>query len=207
MLRLERLDPSDRDWKRMDLFDDRVIFQTREWIEFLAAGGGGEPVIAAVKDGSDLVGYFSGLAVRRFGVPMLGSPLRGWSTWYLGFNLRPGVPRHAAVEALMSFALNDLRCLHVEFRDRHLRAEDVREPGLDHTLTPIFEVDLRPPEEEIFARMTSACRRCIRKATKVGVTIEEARDLEFADDYHAQLRQVFGRQGSRPRSSSTGSGS
>jgi hypothetical protein len=113
MLRLELVDPSDRDWKRMDLFDDRVIFQTREWIEFLAAGGGGEPVIAAVKDGSDLVGYFSGLAVRRFGVPMLGSPLRGWSTWYLGFNLRPGVPRHAAVEALMSFALNDLRWLHV----------------------------------------------------------------------------------------------
>src|SRR5436189_3057502 len=42
--------------------------------------------------------------------------------------------------------------------------------------------------------MTSACRRCIRKAKKVGVTIEEADDPEFADDYYAQLRDVFAKQ-------------
>ena len=58
----------------------------------------------------------------------------------------------------------------------------------------IWEVDLRRPEEEIFGGMTSACRRCIRKAEKVGVTIEEADDLEFADDYYAQLRDVFAKQ-------------
>ncbi len=198
MLRLEQLQPSDHEWKRMDMFQDRVIFQTREWIEFLAAVSGGEPVFAAVKDGSDPVGYFSGLAMRRFGVPMLGSPLPGWSTRYLGFNLRAEVPRRDAVEALMRFAFDDRGSLHVELRDRHLVAEDVRALGLDYTIRPILEVDLRPSEEEILARMTSASRRCVRKAEKVGVTIEEAHDLGFADDYWAQLREVFGRQGLVP---------
>ena len=140
----------------MDLFPDRVIFQTREWIEFIAAGTGGVPVIAAVKDGSDVVGYFSGLAVRRFGVPILGSPLRGWSTRYLGFNLRPEVPRPEAVSALMRFAFDELRCVHVELRDRYLTAGDDQGLGLDHMVAAILEVDLRPSEEEIFARMTQA---------------------------------------------------
>src|SRR5205085_2043438 len=35
---------------------------------------------------------------------------------------------------------------------------------------------------------------CIRKAERVGVTIEEADDLEFADEYYAQLRDVFAKQ-------------
>ncbi|MGH7231351.1 MAG: GNAT family N-acetyltransferase, partial [Nitrospiraceae bacterium] len=37
-------------------------------------------------------------------------------------------------------------------------------------------------------------RRCIRKADKNGVIIEEAQDLEFADEYFAQLQGVFAKQ-------------
>ncbi len=39
--------------------------------------------------------------------------------------------------------------------------------------------------------MDSACRRCIRKAEKSGVTIEEAHDLAFADEYYEQLVRRF----------------
>jgi hypothetical protein len=46
--------------------------------------------------------------------------------------------------------------------------------------------------------MTSACRRCIRKAEKIGVTIEEANDLEFAGEYYAQLKDVFAKQSLAP---------
>jgi len=42
--------------------------------------------------------------------------------------------------------------------------------------------------------MNSACRRCIRKAEKSGITIEEAHDLTFADEYYQQLVDVFARQ-------------
>jgi hypothetical protein len=53
-------------------------------------------------------------------------------------------------------------------------------------------------EEELFHGMDSACRRCIRKAEKSGVVIEEAHDLTFADEYHEQLRDVFAKQGLVP---------
>jgi len=46
--------------------------------------------------------------------------------------------------------------------------------------------------------MDSACRRCIRKAEKSGVTIEEAHELAFADEYYEQLKDVFAKQGLVP---------
>jgi hypothetical protein len=46
--------------------------------------------------------------------------------------------------------------------------------------------------------MTSACRRCIRKAGKEGVIIEEARDVGFADEYYVQLQDVFAKRGLVP---------
>ena len=46
--------------------------------------------------------------------------------------------------------------------------------------------------------MESACRRCIRKAEKSGLTIEEAHDPGFADDYYEQLKDVFAKQGLVP---------
>jgi hypothetical protein len=46
--------------------------------------------------------------------------------------------------------------------------------------------------------MDSACRRCIRRAEKTGVTIEEAHDREFAAEYYEQLKEVFAKQGKVP---------
>jgi len=46
--------------------------------------------------------------------------------------------------------------------------------------------------------MMPACRRCIRKAEKSGVTIEEAHDAAFVDDYYEQLKDVFAKQGLVP---------
>ena len=46
--------------------------------------------------------------------------------------------------------------------------------------------------------MESSCRRCIRKAEKSGVTIEEAHDLTFADEYYEHLKDVFAKQGLVP---------
>ena len=194
MLRLERLPLNQVDWDELDAFSDRNVFQTREWLEFTAKSQGAEPVLAAVRQGAETVGFFTGLVVRRCGVRILGSPFRGWTTAYLGFNLRDGVSRRAAVEALLPFAFGPLNCIHLELRDRLLTVEEVDDLRLQYAAKTIFEVDLRPPEQVIFEQMTSACRRCIRKAENVGVTIEEAEDLEFADDYYAQLRDVFAKQ-------------
>lgn len=194
MLRLEPLRPDVREWERMDAYADRQVFQTREWLAFLAATQRARPVVAAVKDGASTVGYFTGLVIRRLGLRILGSPMPGWTTSYMGFNLQEGVPRRAAADALLRFAWHELGCRHLELQDRRLALADVDGLGFEHTLRFTFELDLTVPEDELFSRMTSACRRAIRKADKVGVTVEEAHDLGFADDYYDQLLDVFAKQ-------------
>lgn len=198
MLTLERFEPDARDWERMDAAHDRVLFQSREWVDFVARTQGAEPVFARVLDDGDPVGWFTGLLVRRFGARILGSPFPGWTTASMGFNLREGVSRRAAAEALVRFAFGPLRCLHLELKDRRLGADELDGLGFRQTPTVTFEIDLAPAEEEIFARMTSACRRAIRKADKSGVVVEEAAPEGFAEEYYAQLEEVFARQSLQP---------
>jgi hypothetical protein len=195
MLTLHGVRPQDADWARMDAMTDRVVFQTREWLEFLTTTQRAEPVLAVVRDRGSDVGYFTGLVVKRFGVPILGSPFPGWATDYLGFNLAPGVNRRRAAEALIRFAFGSLHTLHVELCDRYLRREDLE--GSRYTSDcshRTFIVDLTGEESDVFARMTSACRRAVRRGVKVGVQVEVARGLSFADEYYDQLLGVFARQ-------------
>ena len=80
MARFERVPFHPDDWnKTLSAFPDRIVFQTAEWISFLIDTQKGEPVIAALKDGNETLGYFSGLIVKKFGLKILGSPFRGWS--------------------------------------------------------------------------------------------------------------------------------
>jgi hypothetical protein len=193
-MKLERLDPQDVDWAELDRLPDRLLFQTREWVEFIARTQRAEPVVAAVVDDGRAVGWFTGLVVRRFGLRVLGSPLPGWTTDYMGFNLQPGIDRCAAAAALVRFAFGPLRCVHLEFKDRSFTERDVPGPGFRHTRAMTYEVDLTGSEDEVFSRMSSACRRAIRKAQKSGVTVEAAADRAFAEEYYTQLKDVFAKQ-------------
>ena len=182
-------------WDTLNAFDDRVVMQTRPWLEFLRSTQGAEPVVAQIRDGSEVVGYFTGAVVSKFGLRVLGSPFKGWTTSFMGFNLRPGVSRNDALDALPAFAFDDLGCHHLEVMDRRLTEAEIDpevfsfEPSLD------FEIDLRQTEDEMFSNMSGSCRRCIRKARKSGVVIETVEDpTGFAAEYYSQLEDVFAKQ-------------
>jgi len=179
-----------------DTHRQRTIYQAPAWLHFLVKTQHGEPVIAALKEGPQTIGHFTGLIVRKFGIRILGSPFPGWSTDYMGLTLAPHVNRRLAVKALVDLAFGQLKCAHLEMMDRHMVEEDLFGLGAQcqHRLYHSYEIDLTRNEDELFANMKSACRRCIRKSSKEGVYIEEARDLGFADDYYAQLQDVFAKQ-------------
>ncbi|HWM56167.1 MAG TPA: GNAT family N-acetyltransferase [Solirubrobacterales bacterium] len=199
VVQLERVDLADVEWDRLDAFEDRTVFQTREWLEFLVATQGGEPVVARVLDRDEQVGWFTGMKVKRFGVPILGSPFRGWTSGPIGFNLREGISRGAAVEALSRFAFGELRCLYLELLDRRLAFDEVEEARHSETVPfKTFELDLSRSEEDLFAAMSSACRRAVRKSEKVGVHVEQASGEAFADEYYEQLEDVFAKQSLSP---------
>jgi CelD/BcsL family acetyltransferase involved in cellulose biosynthesis len=171
-----------------------TVSQTPAWLRFLAVSQGAEPVLAEVLDGGQTVGLFTGALVRKASFKILGSPLRGWTSSYMGLALRDGIDHAAALEALRRFAFGGLGAAHLEVLDRNARQADYSSAWQGRILEG-FEIDLTRTEEQLFAAMDSACRRCIRKAEKVGLTIEEATDgAAFAAEYYTQLGDVFAKQ-------------
>jgi len=198
MLKSRLLDARKVAWEALDRFEDRTVFQTREWVQYVAETQNAQPILAELRDGSEVVGYFTGLTLRKFGVRILGSSFPGWATPYMGFNLLPGFSRTEALAAIEAMAFGELKCLHMEVSDRHFTVENGAQLGFVSEFYTSYQTDLRQPEEKIFNSMTSACRRCIRKAEKSGVTVEQAHDLGFADDFYEQLKDVFAKQGLVP---------
>jgi hypothetical protein len=190
--------PSEVNWEFLDGFADRTVFQTRDWLNFVAETQRAAPVIAELQQDGKVVGFFSGLTFSRLGVKILGSSFPGWTTPYIGFNLLPGVSRAEALAAVETMAWNRLKCLHMEISDPHFTIEDGCELGFTCEYYTSYRTDLTQSEEKLFNNMDSACRRCIRKAEKSGVKIEETRDLAFADEYYDQLKDVFAKQGLVP---------
>jgi Acetyltransferase (GNAT) domain len=186
-------------WHWANQFADQVTFHTKEWISFLADTHHATPVFAEVRDGSSVVGCFHALIIQRFGLRILASPFPGWTTEYMGFNLQPGVPRWLALRALEHFAFRDLHCVYFEVADRLFTPEDGKRGGFEQRISSSYETDLTQSEEAIFSSMAASCRRCIRKAARCGVVIDQAGDNDdFAAAYYKQLEQVFHRQGLLP---------
>jgi len=199
MPRFERIPLEHAAWgKSLAGFPDRIIFQTPEWLAFLAETQGVEPVLAALREGDETLGYFTGMILKKFGLRVLGSPVPGSGTPYQGFNLRPGVSRRLAAAALPEFVFKQLRCVHFEVVDSFISAADVA--GLGYVLHnhPTMEVDLTAGEEAILGRMDSVCRRNIRKAEKSGVVVEVASGEDFAAEFAVQLQDVYAKQGLVP---------
>jgi hypothetical protein len=192
------IDPGVVDWAKLDSFADRTVFQTREWLRFVHETQKARIIVCELTDGGDLAGYFSGLAFSRFGVRMLGSSFPGWTTPYMGFNLVPGTSRKAALAAVEELAWGILKCLHMEVSDPFFSVDDGKDLGFTGEAYASYRTDLEQTEDQLFSNMDSACRRCIRKAEKSGITIEEAHDPGFADEYYEQLKDVFAKQGLVP---------
>ena len=197
-LKCNLLDLKAVNWGLLDSFADRTVFQTREWLNFVAETQGATPVIAQIQDGGKVVGYFSGLTFTRMGLKILGSSFPGWTTPYIGCNLLPGISRADALVAIEKLAWETLKCLHLEVSDPYFSVEDGQRLGFTCEFYTSYRTDLTQPEEKLFNNMDSACRRCVRKAEKSGVIIEEAHDFAFADEYYQQLKDVFAKQGLIP---------
>jgi hypothetical protein len=191
MIAFQRIHLRDVKWEDSSICDEINVFQTLPWLSFLAETQEAEPVIAAVKTDGQLFGYFTGAIVNKYGIKVLGSPFRGWGTYFMGFSTMPDISCREALQALPAFAFKELGCHYLEVVDPCLCASDWA--GLPYKVEDLdwFAIDLMKSEEELFKNMKHSGRNCIRQSIKKGVTIEEASDIEFAQEYYDQYKDVL----------------
>ncbi len=198
MITFKRVDINNVQLESMEEPGELNIFQTLPWIKYLSKTQGAEPVILSVFSDACLAGYFTGLILNKFGLRMFGSPLRGWSSYFMGSDLSPAVSRNEVLRALPGYVFKELRCHYIEIIEPRLKPEEL--DGLPYKVEHLswFSIDLTKSEEELFANMAHSGRNCIRKSIKSGVVIEEANDISFVDEYYAQHMEVMKRQSLLP---------
>ena len=104
MMTFERLDIDAVDWEQLDVLLDRTVYQTRPWLDFIARAQNAEPVVAVLREGNDVLAYFTGLMVKKCGLRILGSPFPGWTSDYIGFNLTSDGKRSQGVKRWTIFS-------------------------------------------------------------------------------------------------------
>ena len=200
MISFERLDIQKVDWENAYEADEINIFQTCAWLTFIAEAEKAEPVVASVISDGYLVGYFIGLIVCKYGLKILGSPFRGWGTYFMGFNLKQGVSRVEVLQAFPKFAFKDLGCNYLEIIDPNLAYDEKK--GLTYPYKvealPWYAFDLTKSEDELFANMCESRHKNIKRSIKKGVVIEEANDIGFMDEYYAQFTEAMAKHSVAP---------
>jgi Acetyltransferase (GNAT) domain len=190
-----RFDLTTGDWAaQLARLPGGLLSHTPAWLSFLQRTQHGEPVAALLMHGDVVVGAFAGMVVTMLGARILGSPFPGWTTSYMGLSLADGIPRAAAMQALVKFVFEDLNCIHMEMMDRHLTLTDLEGLRYRYRMFHSWEVDLNEDSEKLIGTFSRSCRWKIRTAEKHGLVVEVADDPGFVDDYYAQLRDTFARQ-------------
>jgi CelD/BcsL family acetyltransferase involved in cellulose biosynthesis len=176
-------------------FDDHTVFHTLPWLQAVAAEHGLRVELVQVRDAARCLAVWPCLMQRRGPFRILGSPLPGWSTPYLGPLIAPDADVHAVLETFLrrsSLRRWSYMCCRVFDRDWDV---DLERHG--------FSRGHREPEEALWADLKGSCRSRVRKARRLGLTVRDEPNLGFIDEFWSMAREVFAKYGIEPNYSRT----
>jgi len=179
-------------------FEDKTLFHESCWLDHLLDIHPGSRIdYFAVRDGGADVGYFCAQRVRKLGLPIYGSPLPGTGTNYMGPLTRPGVDRRALVRAILRACWRN-RAAHLELSAAWLHEDLARSSGFLVDRVGTHLIPLPSTEAAAWTGMKSTARNRVKKAHRSGLAAEVTTDPGVADEFFAQLGEVFSKQGLAP---------
>lgn len=178
-------------------YKSKYLFQEACWLRFLQQSQGARIQGLKLLNGEGaVVGYFCAGQVQKGPFRLLGSPLQGWTTGYMG----PIINEVSMESFLKTLEKYYVACGvdYVELSNPNLPASAMRSAGYEPDPGKAFLVTI-DDEAAMWKRLdNSSCRYCIRRAVKNGMRVERATDRSFVQQYYAQLEDVFLQQGLVP---------
>lgn len=180
-------------------FSHKNIFTTLEWLEYIKEDSASEPVIIRIEKDGSFIGYFTGMVFKKFGIKIIGRPFEGWSTCFMGFDLKDKYDRMEIINELSLYLFKEFRCLYIEIADRFISVQEAADNGFTVIPVDTLELDVNKTDDELFKVFKTDCRNFIRQFERKGAQLEivEPND-DFAEEYYKQLEDVFAKQGLVP---------
>lgn len=190
---------SQLDLAEYNSFSSQSVFVTPAWLRFVAEDSHASPVLVRITDGQGLVGYFVGMTVRKFGIPILGSPFPGWSTCHMGLLTDRTEEKCEILRQLVPCLYRCTKCVYMEITDRDISEEQAQQAGFKTKTVGTLELSIDMDDAGLMKQMKVDCRNFVRQFERRGARLEIAQpDDTFAQQYYTQLEDVFAKQGLVP---------
>ena len=176
----------------------REVFHCNAWLDYLAASRGVEILRWAIRDGDDTVGYFCGGLVRLGPFRILGSPLRSWSTNFMGPVAQESLDQTRFLAALDLLA-REKNLAVIELEHLALSEHVLQSAGYERLQNWTYLVPLFPGDPgRMWRALDSTCRNRIRKAETANLSIEDTDDPGIVDEFYEFFLDLMRRKGMRP---------
>ena len=188
------------EWSELlSCFPDHTVFHTIPWLSAVAAANGLDLVLTSFFCAAQCLALWPCLVMRRGPLKIIGSPLPGWSTAYLGPLFAPQANVDEALGAMLGHrALSRSAYFACKVID-HQRSIDLSPFGFAPVMRyETYRLDLDRAEDELWRNVRQECRKHVKKAAKQGVEIRSEQSPQFLDDYWDMTIESFARSGVRP---------
>lgn len=179
-------------------FPNATVFHTLAWQQILLAAGAARFHLLQAQLDGECEAVWPCQEMRKGPLRVMGSPLPGMSTAYMGPLFKS---RYNTDEVVDAFFQHNVFSTPAFFAVKSLNVEevDLSTRGFDKVLEfDTYCIDLTQTQDEIWANFKSECRSRIRKAQKLGLEVREESSDEFINDYWAMSIETFARTHIQP---------
>jgi hypothetical protein len=179
-------------------YPTRELFHHSAWLDYLAASRSIQIRLWKICAAGSTVGYFCGGILLKGPFRILGSPLKGWGTNYMGPVANPDLNEMAFLEALDQLAIRE-RLAMVELESSTLSNQTMEGCGYAADVEHCYIIELNPNDpEKMWRRLHAKARKAIRLANQFGLTVEETDDASIAEEVYDQYKEVLARKNLYP---------
>jgi hypothetical protein len=174
-------------------YETRELFHRRTWLEYLASSRGAQIRLWRICAGDESIGYFCAGLLRKGPFRILGSPLRGWGTNFMGPIVHADVDQERLLDALDRLCGEEGVAM-MEIEHPLFEKGNPRGHGYEPIPAATYVVELHADLDVMWSTLSSNCRNRIRKAKRLGLRVEETRECAVADEFYDQFEAVMRRQ-------------
>lgn len=184
----------DRLQPHLGSYKSKTLFHELCWLEYLESTGKGIPKFFEIKDGQRSLGFFVFLERRVGPFNVMGSPLPGWTTNYMGPLINDDIDQEILTRSILQLA-RKRKYLYVELRNQILDKEIMKRCGFSSVANTTAVKSIGPEESAILESMEGTARNRIRKALKNNLELEISDEMGAIDEYYVMIVGRYREQG------------
>lgn len=183
-----------QEWEQLlDEFPQHTVFHTLPWLLAIeSAHGASVRLVRADDEEGRCSALWPVLATRKGPLRILGSPVPGWSTAYMGPLFRANADKRSAINAFLRHPyFSDGSYFSCKVLVDQAANELARFGFVEVERLDTYCLDLTADEQALWDNLKSECRTQIRKARKMGLEVRQETDASFIDDFWRMSLETF----------------